>query len=95
MIVSKCAAVARVQLEQDACINNCDPCYLCLQDYTYTELTSSVVKALVAFRRRWPSHRPERVSQLIAEGVQFVRDQQRDDGSFYGSWAVCFTCVSK
>jgi squalene cyclase len=28
---------------------------------------------------------------MINRGVQFVRDQQRDDGSWYGSWAVCFT----
>ena len=62
-----------------------------LQDYTYTELTSSSVKALAAFRRRFPAHRPDIVARLIKRGVQFVRDQQREDGSWYGSWAVCFT----
>lgn len=61
------------------------------QDYTYTELTSSSVKALAAFRRHFPAHRPELVKRLIDRGTQFVRDQQRDDGSWYGSWAVCFT----
>lgn len=31
------------------------------------------------------------VTRAIARGVQYVRDQQREDGSWYGSWAVCFT----
>ncbi|RYE82991.1 MAG: hypothetical protein EOO65_04635 [Methanosarcinales archaeon] len=31
------------------------------------------------------------VQHAIDRGLQFVRDQQRDDGSWYGSWAVCFT----
>lgn len=31
------------------------------------------------------------VSRAIAAGVQYIREQQREDGSWYGSWAVCFT----
>jgi squalene cyclase len=31
------------------------------------------------------------IADMIARGVQFIRDQQREDGSWYGSWAVCFT----
>ena len=60
-------------------------------DYTYTELTSSAVQGLVAFQRRFPEYRAAEVSSAIARGVHYVRMQQREDGSFYGSWAVCFT----
>ena len=60
-------------------------------DYTYTELTSSSVQALAHFQRKFPQHRSKEVSKAIAAGVEYVRAQQRDDGSWYGSWAVCFT----
>lgn len=46
---------------------------------------------LAAFRRHWPEYRTDAVNTAIATGLQYVRDQQRDDGSWYGSWAVCFT----
>ena len=60
-------------------------------DYTYTELTSSALQGLVAFQRRFPEYRAREVSDALAQGVHYVRCQQREDGSFYGSWAVCFT----
>lgn len=62
----------------------CKPC-------RYTELTSACVTGLVAFRRHFPAHQPAEVAAMIDAGVEFVRRQQRDDGSWYGSWAVCFT----
>ena len=31
------------------------------------------------------------LDEAIAHGLAFIRSQQRDDGSFEGSWAVCFT----
>lgn len=60
-------------------------------DYTYTELTSSALTALVAFSNAVPSYRAREVQTAIAGGVRFVRAQQRRDGAWYGSWAVCFT----
>lgn len=60
-------------------------------DYSYTELTSAVITALCLFRKQFPFHRPAEVNHAIQRGVDFVRLQQRDDGSFYGSWAICFT----
>jgi squalene/oxidosqualene cyclase-like protein len=60
-------------------------------DYTYTELTSACVTALVQFQRAFPQHRTRDISHAISRGVQYVREQQREDGSWYGSWAVCFT----
>ena len=60
-------------------------------DYTYTELTSACVTALTQFQQEFPSHRASEVSAAVQRGVRFVRAQQRSDGSFYGSWAICFT----
>ena len=54
-------------------------------DYTYTELTSSALQGLVAFQRRFPGYRAAEVTRAIGRGVEYVRQQQREDGSFYGS----------
>lgn len=58
-------------------------------DYSYVECTSACIQALVAAERRFPGERPLR--PVIERGVDFIRRQQRQDGSFEGSWAVSFT----
>jgi len=61
-------------------------------DYSYVECTSACVQALVAARRHRGLTLPEAdVAKAIARGVAFLRAAQRPDGSFEGSWAVCFT----
>jgi squalene/oxidosqualene cyclase-like protein len=70
-------------------------------DYTYTELTSAAVTALAAFARCGggggggggdgdgaPLASAARAA--VAEGLRFLRANQRADGSWYGSWGVCF-----
>jgi len=62
-------------------------------DYSYVECTSASMQALIAFRKdhRFPAHRRAEVDRSIARGVEFIKAKQRPDGSWYGSWAVCFT----
>jgi squalene/oxidosqualene cyclase-like protein len=60
-------------------------------DYSYTELTSSVVQALCTFREQYPDHRSSEVNGCIERGCQYITTRQRDHGGWYGSWAVCFT----
>ncbi|MBS1683655.1 MAG: terpene cyclase/mutase family protein [Bacteroidetes bacterium] len=60
-------------------------------DYSYTECTSACVQGLIAFHLKYPDHRTEEVKTFIEKGVVFILKQQRPDGSWYGSWAVCFT----
>ena len=61
-------------------------------DYSYVECTSACVQALVAAERHGILRLPEReVRRSIMRGVAFLRKAQRPDGSFEGSWAVCFT----
>ncbi|HKY62325.1 MAG TPA: terpene cyclase/mutase family protein [bacterium] len=58
-------------------------------DYSYVECTSAVLQALAQARTRFPHL--EGVDRAIARGGDFLRTRQRADGSFEGSWAVCFT----
>jgi squalene/oxidosqualene cyclase-like protein len=60
-------------------------------DYSYVECTSASLCCLVDFKQQFPNHRTSEVNQAIKLGRSFVRAIQRPDGSWYGSWACCFT----
>lgn len=46
---------------------------------------------LAAFERRQPEHRRGEIARAMGRGKRFIETIQRADGSWYGSWAVCFT----
>lgn len=62
-------------------------------DYSYVECTSASLQALLAFSHHthFPQHRKEEISRAAQAAVKFINNKQRPDGSWYGSWAVCFT----
>ena len=60
-------------------------------DYDYVELTSACITGLTAFQQVYPHHRDAEIQQAITRGVEWIRQDQRADGSWYGSWGVCFT----
>jgi lanosterol synthase len=60
-------------------------------DYTYAECTSSCVHSLILFAKQFPNYRRAKVQTAIEVGVREVKRKQRGDGSWYGSWGVCFT----
>nr|ANG59904.1 oxidosqualene cyclases 2 [Alisma plantago-aquatica subsp. orientale] len=60
-------------------------------DYPYVECTSAAIQALTAFRKLYPGHRREDIDNCINKASHFIESIQKDDGSWYGSWAVCFT----
>ncbi|EPY51818.1 lanosterol synthase Erg7 [Schizosaccharomyces cryophilus OY26] len=60
-------------------------------EYSYPECTTSVVLALREFTRYDDSYRREEIEQTIHDALLFVVNSQRPDGSWYGSWAICFT----
>ncbi len=60
-------------------------------DYSYTECTSACIRALAEFRHVYPEYHQGVLEQAIQNGSRFIRKQQRADGSWFGSWAVCFT----
>lgn len=60
-------------------------------DYPYVECTSAAIQALASFRKLYPRHRREDIEVCIKAAVNFIEKIQERDGSWYGSWAVCFT----
>ncbi|KAJ4808205.1 Terpene cyclase/mutase family member [Rhynchospora pubera] len=60
-------------------------------DYQCVECTSAVVQALTAFRKLHPYHRGNDIDTCIRKAVNFIELVQQPDGSWYGSWGVCFT----
>lgn len=60
-------------------------------EHDYTECTSSCVTALSLFRQYWPRYRKDEIDSFIRRGVSWIKGDQRPDGSWYGSWGVCFT----
>ncbi|KAI6064998.1 Terpene cyclase/mutase family member [Aix galericulata] len=60
-------------------------------DYTYVECTSAVMQALRHFQEKYPEHRAPEIRDTLQKGLDFCRKKQRADGSWEGSWGVCFT----
>uniref|UniRef100_A0A8B9PF09 Lanosterol synthase n=1 Tax=Apteryx owenii TaxID=8824 RepID=A0A8B9PF09_APTOW len=60
-------------------------------DYTYVECTSAVMQALRHFHEVFPEHRAPEIRETLQKGLDFCRRTQRADGSWEGSWGVCFT----
>ncbi|CAN1298193.1 Cycloartenol synthase [Linum perenne] len=60
-------------------------------DYPYVECTSAAIQALIPFKKIYPGHRTAEVDSCIKKAVAFIESIQAADGSWYGSWSVCFT----
>jgi len=60
-------------------------------DYSYVECTTASLGGLLAFQKYYPDHRADEVADAIARARKFLKAIQRADGSWYGSWACCFT----
>ncbi len=60
-------------------------------DYSYPECSSSCIQALDAYRRRFPNRRSGEIERAIQRGAEYLISSQRTDGSWVGSWGICFT----
>ena len=63
-------------------------------EYSYPECTTAVVTALALFRRHFPTYRSAEIDRVIRRAIEYIISAQRPDGSWYGSWGVCFTYAS-
>ena len=59
-------------------------------EYAYPECTTSVVTALLKFTKI-DDYRKDDISKCVDSAVKYILRAQRDDGSWFGSWAICFT----
>ncbi|XP_047321404.1 cycloartenol Synthase [Impatiens glandulifera] len=60
-------------------------------DYPYVECTSASIQALTSFKKLYPGHRKGEIEDCISRAALFLESIQLTDGSWYGSWGVCFT----
>lgn len=60
-------------------------------EYDYVECTTAVVTVLSLFQKHYPDYRADDIRRIKADAVRYVKSAQRPDGSWYGSWGVCFT----
>uniref|UniRef100_A0ACD5ZMJ7 Uncharacterized protein n=1 Tax=Avena sativa TaxID=4498 RepID=A0ACD5ZMJ7_AVESA len=60
-------------------------------DYPSVECTSSVLEALIMFRELYPGYRREEIRKCIKHSSNFIENKQRKDGSWFGTWCICFT----
>ena len=63
--------------------------------HPFTPGTSASIQALVGYLLTFPQDpRAEEIIRSVRKAGHFIRSIQRADGSWYGSWAVCF-CYGK
>jgi squalene/oxidosqualene cyclase-like protein len=60
-------------------------------EYSYVECSSSSMQALSKILKYHPDYRSNEIKQSLEKGRRFIEKKQLADGSWYGSWAVCFT----
>ncbi|HOT45578.1 MAG TPA: terpene cyclase/mutase family protein [Spirochaetota bacterium] len=60
-------------------------------DYSYVECSSSCIQALARIKSNYSGELRRKIDRAISRGALFLKKIQRQDGSFEGSWAVCFT----
>ncbi|KAI9094363.1 terpene synthase [Phlyctochytrium arcticum] len=60
-------------------------------EYDYPECTTAVVLGLLAFQKRDPQYRRSEIESVTEKALDYVRRAQKEDGSWFGSWAICFT----
>jgi len=60
-------------------------------DYSYTECCSSCIRALLKAKPYVSAQIQLRIDEAAGRAQQFLLNRQRIDGSWLGSWGVCFT----
>lgn len=60
-------------------------------EYDYPECTTAVVTALSLFSKYYPNHRAAEIKAFKDRALAYIRRAQLPNGSWYGSWGICFT----
>nr|BBJ70065.1 oxidosqualene cyclase [Imperata cylindrica] len=72
-------------------LNPCESFPNMVVDYPYPECTSSVLQALVLFKELYPGYRTKEIETSVKNAATFIESKQQEDGSWLGTWGVCFT----
>ena len=59
--------------------------------FRYVECTSSAIQALVLFKKLFPSQRKKEINNFIEKATNYIKETQKEDGSWYGNWGICHT----
>ncbi|GKV20449.1 hypothetical protein SLEP1_g30573 [Rubroshorea leprosula] len=57
----------------------------------YVECTSSAIQSLLLFRKLYPNHRRTEIDHSIVTAARYLEETQKQNGSWYGSWGICYT----
>ncbi|QSZ30996.1 hypothetical protein DSL72_000557 [Monilinia vaccinii-corymbosi] len=60
-------------------------------EYDYPECTTAVVTALSLFTKYYPDYRASEIKAFKNRAIEYIRRAQYANGSWYGSWGICFT----
>lgn len=60
-------------------------------EYDYPECTTAVVTVLTRFQNYFPEYRTSDINNAKQRALKYIHKAQRPDGSWYGSWGICFT----
>ena len=60
-------------------------------EYDYPECTTATVTALQLFSNHYPAYRSHEIKRFIDRALAYIRRAQRADGSWFGSWGICFS----
>ena len=60
-------------------------------EYDYPECTTAVVTAFSLFSTHDAEYRKDEIAKSKEAALRYIRKAQRADGSWYGSWGICFT----
>ncbi|CAM0947014.1 unnamed protein product [Alopecurus aequalis] len=72
-------------------LNPCESFPNMIVDHPYPECTSSVLQALILFKELHHGYRTKEIEQCIGNATTFIESRQGEDGSWLGTWGVCFT----
>jgi lanosterol synthase len=59
-------------------------------EYDYPECTTAVVTVLSLFQQ-FSDYRSTEIKKVKEEALRYIRNAQSMEGSWYGSWGICFT----